>query len=177
MLTDQNIESELSYAYLHALATRAGFSCTYGNRHEDGAGIDAVVREDGRELARDSILTSFCIEIQLKATRQSLVEQNGRMSYPLDVGQYHRLRQPRRASPIFLVLLRLPEDSSQWLTHSADALVARRCAFWVSLRGAGDTPNTTTQTVYIPTRNVLSVESLMSLMTRASRLEELRYDG
>jgi hypothetical protein len=27
MLTDQSIEAELSYAYLHAVATRAGFSC------------------------------------------------------------------------------------------------------------------------------------------------------
>ena len=51
MLTDQNFEAELSYAYLHAVATRVGFSCEYRNRHLDGAGVDATVTEDGRMLA------------------------------------------------------------------------------------------------------------------------------
>jgi hypothetical protein len=38
MLTEQNIEAELSYAYLHAVASRAGFSCEYTPRHADAAG-------------------------------------------------------------------------------------------------------------------------------------------
>lgn len=43
MLSEQNIEAELSYAYLHAVASRAGFSCEYRNRHLDGAGVDATI--------------------------------------------------------------------------------------------------------------------------------------
>jgi len=80
MLTDQNIEAELSYAYLHAVATRVGFSCEYGNRHLDGAGVDATITEDGRMLANDSILTSFSVDVQLKATYRELPEQDGRIS-------------------------------------------------------------------------------------------------
>jgi Domain of unknown function (DUF4365) len=175
MLTEQNIESELSYAYLHAVATRGGFSCAYGNRHEDGAGIDATVREDGRKLAADSPLTSFCVEVQLKATRQVLVEQNGVMSFSLEIPQYNKLRNTRRAAPLILVLLRLPSDPTHWITHSSESLIARRCAYWVSLCGAPESPNTTSQTVYLPTNNVLSVEALTALMTRVSRREELRY--
>jgi len=68
MLTDQNIEAELSYAYLHAVASKAGFSCEYRNRHLDGAGVDATITEDGRQLAGDSVLTSFSVDVQLKAT-------------------------------------------------------------------------------------------------------------
>ena len=49
MLTEQNIEAELSYAYLHAVASRAGFSCEYRNRHLDGAGVDAEEIEDDGE--------------------------------------------------------------------------------------------------------------------------------
>ncbi len=41
LLSVQNIESELSYAYLHAVAAQAGVSCTQGSRHEDNHGIDA----------------------------------------------------------------------------------------------------------------------------------------
>jgi len=68
MLTEQNIEAELSYAYLHAVASHAGFSCEYRNRHLDGAGVDATITEDNRKLASDSVLTSFSVDIQLKAT-------------------------------------------------------------------------------------------------------------
>ena len=41
LLSVQNIESELSYAYLHAVAAQAGVSCTQGSRHEYNHGIDA----------------------------------------------------------------------------------------------------------------------------------------
>ena len=40
-LSSQNIESELSYAYLHAVASHAGASCSVGSRHEDNTGVDA----------------------------------------------------------------------------------------------------------------------------------------
>ncbi len=60
-LTDRNIEAELSYAFLHAVACKAGFSCEYRNRHLDSAGADATITEDGRKLAEDSVLTSFAV--------------------------------------------------------------------------------------------------------------------
>jgi hypothetical protein len=78
MLTDQNIEAELSYAYLHAVASRAGFACEYTTRHMDSAAVDAIVREEGRFLATDSELGSFELYVQLKATYQPLSEVKGR---------------------------------------------------------------------------------------------------
>src|SRR5437660_10837623 len=83
MLTEQNIEAELSYAYLHAVATRGGFSCSYTHRHLDDAGVDAQIHEDGRFLATDSIHSSFALHVQLKATRVPPIEQNGRYSFSL----------------------------------------------------------------------------------------------
>lgn len=85
MLTQQNIEAELSYAYLHAIATRGGFACEYAHRHLDDAGVDAIVREDGRRLAPDSVWTSFELHVQLKATFQSAVEQDRRYSYSVTI--------------------------------------------------------------------------------------------
>ena len=81
MLTELNVEAELSYAYLHAVASRGGFSCSYTNRHLDDVGVDAQIDEDGRLLAPDSILTTFGLHVQLKATRVPPVEQNERFSY------------------------------------------------------------------------------------------------
>lgn len=175
MLTEQNIEAELSYAYLHAVATRGGFSCSYAHRHLDDVGVDAQIHEDGRFLAPESIHSSFTLHIQLKATRVAPVEQNGRFSFSLPLRQYNRLREIRLVNPRIMVLLILPTDPSEWLRHSEDALIAKRCAYWVSLRGAPPSVNETAQTVYIPRAQVLSIESLTEIMTRCSRDEEMNY--
>jgi len=175
MLTDQNVEAELSYAYLHAVATRGGFSCSVADRHLDDAGVDAVIREDGRQLAPDSIRTSFALHVQLKATRLAPVEQNGRFSHSLLLRQYNKVRETRLESARILGVLYLPENPSEWLRHTEDALVARRCAYWVSLRGAPASLNDVAQTVYIPRAQVLSVDGLVDIMTRCSREEEMLY--
>ena len=175
MLSEQNIESELSYAYLHAVASRAGFACEYSSRHVDDAGVDAIVREDGRRLASDSFLTSFDLHVQLKATYQVPTELNGRFSYSLKVPQYDKLRNPRVNSPRLIVVLYLPQDATQWLAHTEDALIAKRCAYWVSLRNAHQSDNPKHQTIYLPREQIISVESLTNLMTRFSRREEIDY--
>lgn len=175
MLTDQHIEAELSYAYLHAVAARGGFSCSSSDQHLDDVGVDAQINEDGRLLASDSILTSFTLQVQLKATRVPPSEQGGRYSFSLPVKQYDRLRATRVASARILVVFYLAPDPGDWLSHSEDARIARRCAYWVSLRGAAPSANETVQTVYIPRLQVLSVHGLTELMTRCYRQEEIRY--
>jgi len=177
MLTDLNIEAELSYAYLHAVATRGGFSCSYSNRHLDGAGVDALVDEDGRFLAHDSQYASFTLHVQLKATRVPPLEQNGRFSFSLPIHQYDKLRETRVGIARILAVLYLPADPSDWLRHSEDGLLARRCAYWVSLRGASQGQNAATHTVYIPRNQIVSVETLTEIMTRCSRGEEMIYDS
>ncbi len=175
MLTEQNVEAELSYAYLHAVAARGGFACEYTGRHRDGAGVDAEVHEDGRLLASDSRLRAFSLHVQLKASRVTPVERDGRFSFNLPIHQYDRLRSTQLAIPRLLVVLYLPENPAEWLGHSEEGLIARRCAYWVSLRGAADSLNEATQTVYVPRRQALSVDGLIEIMTRCSREEKMEY--
>lgn len=175
MLSEQNIESELSYAYLHAVAVRGGFSCSHTDRHLDDVGVDAQINEDGRQLAANSSLTSFALHVQLKATRQEPVEQGGRFPFRLRVRQYNHLRETRLVTHRIMVVLYLPADPAEWLRHSEDALIAKRCAYWVSLRGASVSQNAEYQTVYIPRTQVLSIESLTEIMIRLSREEEINY--
>jgi hypothetical protein len=177
VLTEQNIEAELSYAYLHAIAVMCGFSCSYTHRHLDDVGVDAQIDEDGRQLAADSIHTSFALHVQLKATRVPPVEQTGRFSFSLPLHRYNRLRTTRLATPRIMVVLFLPADPTEWLRHSEVALVAKRCAYWVILRGAPASENAGHQTVYIPRTQILSIESLTQIMTRCSRDEEITYDA
>jgi hypothetical protein len=143
----------------------------------DDVGVDAQIHEDGRLLAPDSIHTSFALHIQLKATRLTPLEQDGRFSFTLPVRQYNRLRETRLASARILVVLYLPSDPSDRLTHSEEALVARPCAYWASLRGAPPSANDVAQTVYIPRRQVLSVDALTEIMVRCSRDEEILYES
>jgi hypothetical protein len=173
MLTDQNIESELSYAYLHAIASRAGIICEGVGRHTDEAGVDAILRIKG-SLAENSTLTQFTVEVQLKATKQDPIERDGKYSYSLKIKNYNELRSTKTGVPQLLVVFYLPEDSSSWLDHSEECLVSRRCAYWVSLRGAEAT-NVNAKTIYVARSNLLSAESLLALMTRFSRQEVLQY--
>ncbi len=147
-LTENDIKAELSYAYLHAVTARAGFGCEIAGRHSDNAGVDAYVRVKER-LAPDAVHTNFPFEIQLTAMSQLPALEADRFCYWMqDVARYDDLRERSGPMPKLLVVLFLPADPGQWLQHSEDALVARRCAYWVSLwdappsRTAPDRPST-----------------------------------
>jgi hypothetical protein len=174
-LTDQNVECELSYAYLHAIAAKARFGCECAGRHSDNAGVDAYVRVT-EKLAPDSKFWDFPMEVQLKATIKNSVASEGRYSYWLaDIERYDKLRECNSPMPRLLVVLYLPEDARQWLEHSEEGLISRRCAYWVSLWNAEPSENKSGKTVYLPQRNVLSVDGLREVARRLSRNEELTY--
>ena len=174
LLTNNNITAELSYAYLHAVAAQCGMGCSWGNRHDDGVGVDATlrVRED---FGAGAILSSFTIDVQLKSTIQPLAFNDQKYSYPLSVKNYNELRDTNCSPLKFLVVLMLPADHNQWLEVSKDQLIARRCAYWLSLHGAPTTTNDTNQTVYIPETNILTPESLRGLAEKLAWNEELTY--
>ena len=176
-LTENDIKAELSYAYLHAVAARAGFGCEVAGRHSDNAGVDAYIRVKER-LSAESLHTNFAFEVQLKATGRPTAPEAGKLSYWLDdVGRYDELRERSGPMPKLLVVLFLPENAAEWLEHSEVSLVIKRCAYWVSLWDAPASANKKGQTVYLSETNVLSAEGLRSVARRLSREEELTYAG
>ncbi|HSG39353.1 MAG TPA: DUF4365 domain-containing protein, partial [Thermoanaerobaculia bacterium] len=148
--------------------------CSLTGRYSDRAGIDAVLRVKER-FGPQSVLTNFTIEVQLKATIHAGALRDGSYSFPLRVEHYEKLRDEGHATPLLLVVLFLPERPEEWLVHSEKRLIAHRCAYWTSLRGAPPTENAEKQTVYIPKENCLSVEGLRALAERISRGEVLTY--
>jgi hypothetical protein len=171
LLTENNIKAELSYAYLHAVASRAGFGCDVGSRHDDGAGVDALVRFKERLAPRPS-LTESVIEVQLKATNAPLSAQNEKFPFSLKRDHYNKLVSSDNGLWRFLVVLYLPENAEEWLYQTDDQLLLKRCAYWCSLRGAAATVNKSAQTVYIPQMNLFTVSGLRGLMTRVAQKEE-----
>jgi len=175
MLTKQDIESELSYAYLHALASKAGFVCESRPRHIDNDGVDATVSALGTKLCAKSEIYTLSIDIQLKATKRQLTREQGFISYKLKTKHFEKLKNTNIQSPRFLVVLQLPELERFWLECTPHSLLMRLTAYWLRLRNAPDTLNRSNVTVKIPESNVLTVASLRKLMKLTSCLEYIDY--
>ena len=166
-MTIQNIESELSYAYLHAVCSRAGFSCKQGDRHDDGAGVDAEIIYRG--TLNHPYFKEVQLYIQLKATIIQPVVIDGCFSYFVQgIKRYDKLRTKDSFIDKLLVVLFLPENPDEWLNCSADELILKKAAYWVNLYGAPSVDTTTGTTIYIPTTNILTPQSLVSLANMAA---------
>ncbi|WP_161492658.1 DUF4365 domain-containing protein [Pseudophaeobacter leonis] len=176
-LTDLNIESELSYAYIHAVASHSGASCDIGTRHEDNAGVDAKLTAWG-PFPGGGYRTEVDVKVQLKATIKPPIHKHGYLSYSLKgIPQYDDLRSEAVSIPRILVVLFLPKEKSSWLSHTKDALSLCKCAYWVSLRGAAASTNATSQTVYIPDKQKLDVSNLNNIFADISKNSVPVYDG
>jgi hypothetical protein len=167
-LTPPNIESELSYAYLHAVASKAGMSCRDSNRHEDNSGIDAQLTA-WLPYENPETLTEIDIKVQLKATIAEPNDDGLNYEYRLKgAKRYNDLRCETLSVARILIVLFLPRDAAEWLNHAPDQLILRRCAYWQSLRGA---PEITTDSVVVklPKTQLFSPDQLTQLAGRLSR--------
>lgn len=178
-LTAQNIECELSYAYLHAVASAAGMACVVADRHNDNAGVDAKLTGWG-PFPNGGFLEEVDLKVQLKATirNPSIKNIDGKeyLSYKFEgISQYNALRSQALSTPRILVVLFLPQDQLQWIDHSHEALLLRKCAYWVSLRSAPKSDNSTSQTVYLPKDQCFDKDGLLRLMGDISRGEVPSY--
>jgi len=166
-MTPQNIEAELSYAYLHAIAGKAGMSCKSGDRHDDGYGVDAEVNFRGD--TGHPYLRHIQLNIQLKATVKNPGQDPNWVSYFFSGKErYNKLRT--RDSDIYkiLVVLFLPDNPTEWLKCSSDELILKNAAYWTSLYGAPETTNDSGQTVYLPKRNLLTPDALVEIAKMAA---------
>lgn len=172
-MTASDIQCELAYAYLHAVAARLGVECQCTHRIADNHAIDATLRVHSK-LSADFVLASFPVDVQLKSCSRELTDDGGRLSYPLPRRQYDKLRATDRMAPIVLVLFMLPQNQEEWLTLDEASMISRKCAYWVSLYGAPraevDTP-----TIYVPKANLVSIDGMRGLLCQLSKREEVRY--
>lgn len=172
-LTDNDIESELSYAYLHAVAAAAQCECCVSARHSDNHKIDATLRCFD-DFGPDT-MSNVTLQIQLKATRQNLDETSKTIAFDLDLETYDTLRSTPTESAQLLVLLQLPNEKSQWLSCNTRALSLRKSSYWLSLYGAPHSRNRTSQRVYFLKKNRLTPTSLRTILAISARGERISY--
>jgi len=174
-LTDNDIESEISYAYLHAVASHVGAGCHSANRASDGNGIDAIVTGWG-PFENGGYLQEVDIKVQLKATIGIPNINNGYISYFLNgINRYNDLRTAALATHRILVVMFLPPQIEHWLNITEEELMLKKCAYWVSLRGASESQNESGQTIYIPQNQIFNSNSLKEIFATRSRNESLIY--
>jgi hypothetical protein len=160
MLTENHIKEGLSRAYILAVAHRAGFNVSV---REFDYGIDGTFHDvksrDGRLVE-----SGFPLDFQAKASETWTIE-DGHVVYDLEA-KTHRDLTDAEGGPRILVLLTLPPDAREWLGISDEALVLKRCAWWLSLRGEAPTTNKETQRVRIPVTQRFDVGALTAMMKR-----------
>ena len=166
-MTENEQKQQFSYAYLHAVAARAGF--TVDRPSTDYESIDAIVGTAGEINGRTLFRSSPKIGVQLKATAADCRKAD-HVAFELEMKNYNDLRRPTLV-PQLLVVLLLPANQIDWISLTEEQLIARRCAYWISLSGLPALPNKSTTTLHIPRLNQLTIEAMKDLMTRIDKGE------
>jgi hypothetical protein len=152
---------------VHALAGSAGLNL---GRNLFDYGIDGVfwpVVRQGAELVQ----TGFPVEFQLRSTT-NWAHEGVSVVYDLDARTHRILTNRQRSQPLaILILLCLPEDSNAWLTGDEEHLLLKRCCYWCRPDGP-PTQNTSSIRIRVPRANVLTPDSLRSIMAMARQEAE-----
>ena len=166
-MTPEQRQEELSRAYLHAVAAQCGFAL--GSWTQDQSCIDVTVGAAG--VLGGGSLADPKLDLQLKCTaNQSLIRED-HVALQVVRRQYERLIA-RSYVPKMLVVLVLPEQEGEWVVHSAEQLMLRRCAYYRVTTGL---PGITTDStvVHVPLANEFSPTALTTLLGRLSRGEAI----
>ncbi len=153
LLAGSDRAEALSRAYVQAIAAGAGYVVAMMDFDRDG--VDLQIHAGGAMRP--------ALGLQLKATGNLGEVAQGAFRFPLKRRNYDMLRIPTQ-TPRLLIVLDLPKDEADWLQVTAEQMVLRRCAYWVSLNGLPDTDNKESVTVDVPIAQRFDVDALRALM-------------
>lgn len=171
--TKQLRMEDMSVAYLRALCAANGY--TLKNEEHDNDGIDITVKCKGQP-AVDCIRKSPSFDVQLKSSASPnivKINNDGSVTYKLEVKNYNVLIDPKRFNPIILIVFVMEEDEENWIEQTLDYLKLTKCAYWISLKGLEPSNLVSRKSITIPADHVLSKESLRDIMIKVSNDEEL----
>jgi hypothetical protein len=160
-MIDTKRKEELSKSYLNAVCAIKGIAMEIKSHDDDG--LDVVLQKIMNK--KDGNRYNALISVQLKSTSSDLTETEKYFSYPLKKKNYDDLRLPAVLKP-FLFLLILPNNEDEWLQHSIEALIIRKCMYWADLNGLPDSGNQNSVSVQIPKDNVVSSDSVEDILMK-----------
>lgn len=140
--------------YLRAIAATAGYGADPPESDYDS--IDLVISSRLGKRPR--------LEFQVKCAGGATPEGDD-FGFELSKKNYDDLRADT-VIPRLLFILIIPENLEDWLRQTERRMNLRRCGYWASLQGLGESPNTNSVTVRVPRGNLLTPQALQSLMLR-----------
>ena len=158
-------KEEFSRAYVHAVATVAGFTQYEPEVDDDSIDVGFAARGGG------GTVRSPKVDVQLKCTTDKVVFEK-ELRFPLPIKNYEDLRGEDLQVPRILIVLVVPDDLGEWLEHDETRLVLKRCAWWCSLRDEAPSPNSTNVTIHIPRGQVFNPEALKGIMQRVGERKQ-----
>ena len=167
-MTENEQKQQLSVAYVHAVAARAGYACQVIKLDDDSIDVQLAARG---LIHHKAVLRSPKLDIQLKATAQPALKKT-HLVFPLPLKNYNELREEVLV-PRLLVVLLLPEDDRLWLEQTENQMISRSCAYWRTLLGQPETNNQTSVTVHLPREQLFTVATLRTVMEKVSRREPI----
>lgn len=160
-MTEEQIKEQLSRNFVQLVAGRSGFKCKESSLDH---GVDltiAEVRSSTRNGRTRLIESGRYVDLQLKSTCDASLHPGtvDSFKYDLESKTYNDLVErwaTPPATPLYLVLLVLPDDSGDWLNISDQELVLRRSAYWYRPAPASTmTTNSSSIRIEIPLTNAI----------------------
>lgn len=155
-------KEQFSIAYAKAVISASGFNVSIFDVDEES--VDLIVAAYGM----DGSERSPRLEMQLKCTADQESLKDEALHFALNLKNYNDLRETELRVPKILVVLLVPQDPDEWIFQDEKALLMRRCAYWLSLRGFPEVDNTASRTVEIPRSQAFNVKALKAIMHRIS---------
>ena len=162
-MTESKRKEDMSIAYLQTVCAYAWVDMIMV-RHDDD-GTDCLLK---KSLCIQNIRYDATISVQLKSTSQSVIETDTNLHYALKKKNYDDLRSIGSTSKYLFVLF-LPNTESDWITHSCDELILRRCMYWHDLSKAPQKSNTSSVTLNLDKNKFVSPGSLIRLIENTAK--------
>lgn len=161
-----NKKEQFSIAYVCALAAQLGFNHAKPDVDDESVDIEFI----GNYPKSDPTIKRWNprLEVQLKCTKNGPQADNC-LHFSLPVKNYNDLRETRRSSPAYLIVLHVPDNEDDWIIENTEDITLKYNAYWFSLKDSPSTTNTTSVTVKIPVTNRLTKDSFKNLMDNSSK--------
>lgn len=153
-----------SIAYLTAVAAKAGLNHQSPVVDDDSIDLSLMGKDYTGKVRNPQI------DIQLKCTSQDVINGD-RLKFNLKLKNYNDLRGEDVSNSRYLMVLVVPDNPENWATFGDDNLILQNSFYWASLRFSPETLNTSQVLIEIPTTQKVTSETLLSLMSMASKGE------
>jgi hypothetical protein len=159
-----NTKEKLSISYINAVAAMIGADYTIDPN--DKTGVDGIVKKRITASNGKEIQSSFNVQLKTTASDNLVQITPDSIKYSLKA-KAHRDLCTESNVPLYLCLLVLQGDESDWLKWSEAELLINGCMYWQSFEGQTATDNKESVNITIPKTQVLNPEGIQFLLEKA----------